>query len=610
MNKLLTLILLPLSLAASSFAQSPDQLTITRVLPDKLLYNTGEKVSVAVTVSNPTATEQTGEVRAKLEWEMDEGVSLGNQTVTIKPKEEKTLNFDWKSKQVLGAGAYAELVQDGKVISAAHDFFNVVDRSDSMRVSLQSAISNISPTAINRANYINHYEVVGWGGGTINGMNPQRLHPGEAGWPGNYCWVTPKNLKELCHNPDGIKILAYVISYIHQISGERISVREPDRFLFDADGTIGVMGFDLESDAIFHRMPREPGMILAGTYTVSPDWTQDRNLYFWADEMLKSAKEFGWAGVRFDGGPEFIAPESIEYYDSKGRRFTLAEKLASSKETNAKFKKYIKSKSPDFLLYYNGEPSLDKVTTAAALPELASGGSVVGSEVTRHMVTSGNPYNRWDELYERFALNVELCRKDGGYYSAIIAPPHMHMGPESTHLAYATLFATGTQPWFGMVPTPKHSDPASAYIKTGEITVPYYKTMTRYSSLFFGHGLTRVPEPEKSITVTPPGDREIWWKRNVQTRTTLGGKKLLIMSFLNKPPTETNLGTKQTLPAPIENFTVSFKPIDGKLPAKIWNIQPWPDTVTTELPIKKEGENVVVTIPRLDYASVLVGELK
>jgi hypothetical protein len=158
-------------------------------------------------------------------------------------------------------------------------------------------------------------------------------------------------------------------------------------------------------------VPREKKQISASGYGVLPDWTQERNLYYWADEILKSAKEFGWKGIRFDGTPEFIAMNSIEYYNSEGRRFTLAEKQALSKESNAKFRKYIKSKAPDFLLYYNCEPALDKVTPYSCLPEFAADGSTVGSEVTRDMVSSSNPYNSWDELYERFALNVELVRQ-------------------------------------------------------------------------------------------------------------------------------------------------------------------------------------------------------
>ncbi len=596
MTKRICYFLIVLGLAVFCHAQSSAEFTITRVLPDKLLYDTGDTVNVAVTVSNPTATPQKGELRTRLEWEMDEGVPLGSQPVELKPKEEKTFTFTWKkSTQVLGAGAYAELLQDGKVVSQAHDFFNVVDPADAMRVALEGGADNVKPKALDRSRYLNMYEILGWGGGTINRMNP----PGD-GWQGNYSWITREELKKLCGNPEGIKIIAYVISYIQQYSGERMSVREPDRMTFNADGT-QISSFDMADEAVRNRMnryPAGPGNLSplgCTSFGPTPDWTQDRNLYYWADEMLKSAKEFGWKGVRFDGTPEFIAMNSFEYYNSKGRRFTLEEKQALSKEANAKFRKYIKSKAPDFLLYYNCEPALDKVTPYLCLPEFAADGSTVGSEVTRHMVSTTNPYNRWDELYERFALNVELVRQNGGFYSAIIAPPHMHMGNESTQLAYATLFATGTQPWSGGI---------------GKIPIPYYKTMTRYSSLFWGHGLTRVADPEKNISVTAPDGREIWWKRTPSMRTTLGGKKLLILTFLNKPPTERNLGTAQTLPEPIKDFTVSFKPLDGKLPVKVWDIQPWPDTVTTELPLRKDGDQVVVTVPRLDYASVLVAEMK
>jgi hypothetical protein len=594
-----------LLVSVACHAQSPTGLTITRVVPDKLLYDTGNAVNVAVTVSNPTETPQKGELRTRLEWEMDEGVPLGSQPVELKPKEEQTFTFTWKkSTQVLGAGAYAELVQDGKVVSEAHDFFNIVDPADALRVSLQGAFDGQIPaSALDRSNYLNVYESVGWGGGTINWMNPQ----GDA-WPGAWGWVTRENIKKLTNNPWGIKIIAYILSYTQQVSGERFCVREPDRMLFNATGAIStISGFDMNGDAVSHRVPREPGRIEASSYNAFPDWTQERNVYYWADEILKSAKEFGWKGIRFDGTPEFIAMDSFESYNAEGRRFTLAEKQALSKEANAKFRKYIRSKAPDFLLYYNCEPALDKVTPYACLPEYAADGSTVGSEVTRDAVSTSNPYNRWDELYERFALNVELVRQNGGFYSAIIAGPHMHMGKESTQLSYATMFATGTQPWMTLVPIPGHPLHKDGI---GKIPVPYYKTMTRYSSLFWGHGLTRVADPEKSISVTAPEGREIWWKRTPSMRTTLGGKKLLILTFLNKPPTDINLGTKQTLPEPIKDFTVSFKPLDGKLPVKVWNIQPWPDTVTTELPIRKEGEQVVVTVPRLDYASVLVAELQ
>ncbi len=601
MTRRIFIIIFSLVLTIACQAQSPATFTINRVLPDKLLYDTGDTVNVAVTVSNTTATPKRGELRTRLEWEMDEGVPLGSQPVELKPKEEKTLTFTWKkSTQVLGAGAYAELLQDGKVVSEAHDFFNVVNPADALRVSLQGVFPGQFPASkLDRSNYLNVYEDTGWGGGTINWMNPQ----GDA-WPAAWGWVTRENIKKVSNNPWGIKIIAYVISYTQQVSGERFSVREPERLLFDSDGAIRTFGFDLEGDAVRHRVPREKQQIRASGYTTMPDWSQDRNVTYWADEILKSAREFGWKGIRFDGDPSFIAAESYEYYNAEGRRFTLEEKIRLSNEANAKFKKYIKSKAPDFLLYYNGEPCLDGVTPDPDLGVHCAGGSVRGSEVTRHMVSTSNPYNRWDELYRRFILGVDLCRKNGGFYSVMIAAPWMHMGLESTQLAYAAMFATGTQPWGGQW---SDSEKSAPFAKN---TIPYYKTMTRYSAQFWGHGLTRVADPEKSIFVTAPDGREIWWKPMVQTRTSLGGKKLLSMTFLNKPPTEVNLGTKQTLPEPIKDFTVSFKPMDGKLPVKVWDIQPWPDTVTTELPIRKEGDQVVVTVPRLDYAGVLVAEMK
>jgi hypothetical protein len=102
MNKMISVVLFLMGLLCISHAEAMG-FEITKVLPDKLLYDTGDQVSVVVTVNNLTATTQQGELHTRLEWEMDEGVPLGNQPVELKPKEEKTFTFTWKkSTQVLG----------------------------------------------------------------------------------------------------------------------------------------------------------------------------------------------------------------------------------------------------------------------------------------------------------------------------------------------------------------------------------------------------------------------------------------------------------------------------------------------------------------------------
>jgi hypothetical protein len=575
--------------------------SITKVLPDKLLYDTGQTVKVAVTVANTTAAPQSGELRVRLEWEMDEGVELARQPITLQPKEAKTLIFPWKSVQVLGVGAYAELVQDGKVLSAAHDFFNVVDAADALRVSIHAGWGAQEPVEkLDRTNYVNVYEVLGWGGNPT----PTATNPPEE-YAGHYGWVTKANLRKLCANPVGVKFLAYVICYTFKSDAERFAVEHPEKFLYDKDGYF-CGTFDMQSNERQGRNPRYKQQNYYGDFSSSLDWADQQNLDWWADEISKSAKDIGWQGVRFDGHPQFIAPQSLEYYRWDGKYYNLEEKLKVNARDTPYFKDKLRAANPNFLLYYNCEPVLDKLNPPIDLADICRNGSTAGSEVTRSAADVSNPYHKWKDMYNLFIDGVDACRKHGGYYSAIFPAIHAGMGVEAKHLGTALMMATGTQQWFVEWTRPEKQYAAPLR----QAIVPYLKMSTRYSALLWGHGITRLPNPESWIAVATPPGSEVWWQRTVNTRKTVGGNELVIVNLLNAPPTEENLGTKQTLPKPIDNIILTFRPHDGKRVVKVWDINAWPDTTCQPLPLAEKDGTVSVTVPRMDYFRMVVAELK
>jgi hypothetical protein len=111
MTRRIFITIFSLALTIACHAQSSAEFTITRVLPDKLLYDTGDTVNVAVTVSNPSATPQQGEIRTRLEWEMDEGVQtdktwfVKNGRTPIGPLTKTIATKSWQH-QVTLSGLY------------------------------------------------------------------------------------------------------------------------------------------------------------------------------------------------------------------------------------------------------------------------------------------------------------------------------------------------------------------------------------------------------------------------------------------------------------------------------------------------------------------------
>lgn len=577
--------------------------TITQVMPDKLLYETGQPVNVEVTLHNPDATPVTGTLAIRLEWEMDEGVALGTVDLTIPAGETLTRVFTWPSTEVLGAGAYATWSENGVVVDAAEEFFNVVDADDALRVSQhatdQSSVAPEKSNTFDRSNYCNVMEIWAWGGSPSTWALPERY------FVHGYRWVDKANLRRLCNNPLGKRVLAYSIAYALRPQGENLYVQHPDWFMTDAKGfghhTIGMGSVDRSL-----RQPREwqTYVYLGGSgFTGQPDYLDPEVRDWWYDSIEASVRDIGWHGIRWDGHMQYFHYNAKEHYTVDGVLRTVAEKAAFNETFTVPYlKKRTRQISPTFLNYFNCEPALQD-ELPQGFTNMVSGGCVAGSEVTRHATDVSNPYHRWRGMYDIFSEATRRCRAYGGFYSAIYTPPWVVKNPDNTRIGYAMMNAIGVQAWSAGI-----SEASKRFGDHRGRIVPYLKASTRYSALSWGHGMTTVEDPQSWISVTAPEGREVWWDRSVRRRRSVGGKDLLIIGIVNPPPSEGNLGEKQELPEPIEGIPIRISPPSGRV-ARMWSICAFPDTECRELMISNEGKGAEVVLPRLECSILVVAEL-
>ena len=597
MKRVLSLLIAAIMCAGLVHAQDESSFLIRKVSSDKLLYDTGETVTVTVTVANTGDRGRDGLLRVRLVWEMDEGIELMREAVSLGPGEERVFTCSWESEEVLGCEALAELVEAGKVVSSADDYFNVVDPGDALRVSIHSNDNGDGGNIMRRKYYVNMLEV-----SEPRDAGVGQVPEGEE-WHAHYVWMKKKELQKLPRNPHGKKVLVYATGFTFRSEGADFYLDHPEMVLTGPDGGpqghFDMKGFD--TDARFARWKRG---FPAGNFGVFLDYGSLKTLDWSINHLIEAKKMFGWHGVRYDG--HFILLEGYPFWTVDGKMYSEEEKDRINVRNTRLTEEKIKKVFPDFLFYYNGEPIL---SPPGDLAERLSGHGLTGSETTRHTAHVTSPWYKWSEMYRLFGEGTEVCRKYGGYYSAIIPYPWDHRNAELNRMMYGMLFATGGHPWCAQPYPRKDLFPDDPDIITRN-TVPFFKMATRYSAMLWGKGIERVRDPQSWITVKVPGGGELWWERTVDTRITIGGKKLVIINLVNKPPTEDNLGNLQELPEPVHNVEVSLSPQTGERIVKVWDIRAYPDPGQEELAIRERDGTYSVTVPVIECYRMVVVQLE
>jgi hypothetical protein len=587
-----------LCLAGRAFAQ--DQVTVS-VWPDKLLYDPGQTANLDVTVVNPGKQPVQGRLTVKVLWEMAEAQTVLDQPFLVGPEQQQRVRALWKTLDVLGCEARADLFVGDQRLAGGSEYFNVCPTREMQRVGIYAGggssgnFFSTSPANLDaltadvlrgRSCYGNFYEYFGWPPDTY-----ANLAPAGDEWPSVYGWVQKAAVRHAIAQAhrQGLKVMCYAAGYAYSLTAGELARRHPDWFMYGDDGEIA-LGPDIPK-MDWQRNPDHRATSVMAGWAVSafPNFTRRETVDFGLQQIIASTRMFGWDGVRFDGHYLLYPPGS---YDVTGKRIPSGEAAAAVERLNTRtVRSTITKLFPNYLFMYNSG------TDAADLDEECRGGGGVGYEPIRGAWLSTAPTHSWQGMADFLNREADRARARGGYTYPLM-PCVWDVCPNVDRIQYPIVFACGNHPWFAGPTLDRASDRGGSHYP---IQKDLFRFATRFSAVLWGRGIQRVPAPESLVAVTSPGDRA-WWKDFVYQRPLAGGKRQVVVHLINRPDQPNLDANNQQLPAPLTDVVVKFQ----RPPLRVWLATSDPALTYQQVPV----ENGVVRVPELKLWTIVVAEME
>jgi hypothetical protein len=342
------------------------------------------------------------------------------------------------------------------------------------------------------------------------------------------------------------------------------------------------------------------------------------------DQIIASTRQFGWAGVRFDGhfqaktGKIRVGDHIVDFSSDDADRQTASNQKALKVQALKVF--------PDYVFGYNfANCTLDQrfQSNLREAIELCQGGGHIMDEYAKANAGGNHPYRKWADFSLMMVRQTEQVRRLGGELFPMVAGGQVGW--------YQTLFTLA----------------ASAHPNNQYTPQSLGRFATRYGELLWGANLRNVWNPLGFVVVRPG----VMWENYVREQVLDDRHKRLIIHLINPPPqdtaTETALLEKEgndrqqkrwkiaeeakkkkvdpdyseldrLPPIPLEPkpqtaIVVRIVPeaMDGKWEASRALLLSADDGSRTELKLDKSDPYFwQVTVPELKYWSIIVVELE
>jgi hypothetical protein len=487
--------------------------------PDKLFYFTGETVNGVVTLSNPTKDAKAVQVRVWLEQGLDRTVGVQTRDITVAATSAQSVTFTWPAKEIAryGQALAVEVVADGKVTATGGDCFSSADNV--WRVGIAGGhpvawtaehvkdLAGIERSVdFFRDQYVNTFEKFFWAPDDFAKMTVEspEWYSGQARYHENL-----ERFKHMCDY--GRKIGVLPTTYGKSIgsgSAARDFIRANPEMVW---GFGEVMSFipDTEELAKWDVVPEKPwGSTAWANYNMNDPAVVQHGI----DQIIASSKQFGWAGVRFDGhfqartGKNRAGDKIVDFSPDDADRQTAANQKALKDQTRKVF--------PGYVFGYNfANCTLDQrfQSNLREAVELCRGGGHIMDEYAKANAGGNHPYRKWADFALLMVRQTEQVRRLGGELFPMLGGGQVGW--------YQTIFtlAAGAHPNYQYIP------PALG------------RFATRYGELLWGANLRNVWNPLGFVVVRPG----VMWENYVREQRLDNRHKRLIIHLINPPPQDT-----------------------------------------------------------------------
>ncbi|MBI2190570.1 MAG: hypothetical protein HYU36_01130 [Planctomycetes bacterium] len=575
---------------------------IVSIEPSKVRYEPGEEGRALIRVRGygqpagkpdsevPKARNAPLQLIVGLVQELDERVTVWEGPIELSGSSlvEKEVRFPVGGAH-FGRALVAEILDGGRVVDVGEEPFGVASQAyeiciwghhgPGMNDSSDQAILDEMVLPFRRS-YANMVEMFAWAPCDFWEASPETetWYSGQNSVP--YSKKGIRRLNELCHER-GIQSVAYYATCARVPAGLEPLLAHPEWFF---QGVAGV-GFIRETDVdAMERMVRGeyegPKGRLSSYQIIPVNCNFEEVVRHGGEELVRSARMFGWDGVRYDG--HFVGGTD-----------------ARTVRNDQRVRSIVRKELPSYQFGYNAGMSIgywaknlrtDRYTRTDMLNfvQICSDGGLLMNESFRGY--SNRNYSA--AVIEDYLLgaNVEAraTRRAGGYHLGFFFDK---CTPSDQTYNAAILLASGSRPY--------------GFSWNGGLAQEWPRFVTRYSAYYWDNELFEILDAKERIEVRSAST--VWYERTCYRRPRLAGRGQYILHLIAKPRHEAfHEGVQQ--PAPVlEDVHISLRPDEGWKVTSAWALTPGDPEMTGLIPLRAEGERVEVTLPKLTvFASVVL----
>ena len=584
-----------------------DSLVVEKVWPEKVhVYPGGEANPVVVTIRNYQAQPATATVRLTMQTGLDEASAPQELPVTVPGNGTVTCRFDWKSAaREFGCGACAEVLVAGKAVHSLTNYFSV--STPIWKTSLQGSgfltwygRENSFPEHVehNRHNYINVEEAFSWQPSSWTDLNPTGTHWFAGQLDAHNSRAGLQQWMSLSHS-NGIKLTTYNWPTASGAAGFEWARRHPDLVCHDPVG----MGknYDVEDFRLNDLTAARPEFWRLRQGTWHYIWVNLdllRVIGMGVDEIINSAKTFGWDGVRFDNPPGWGTPWGADDVHAEFRQMGVTNLMKqllpefydntsgiwSNAATSARNIRYLRHRlttevGTNFSISYNfGLPDKDIIygdvrTNNALFAEACKPGGQIMDEAIRNS-------RSWKGYQEESLKQAGAARRCGGFHECFPAE-------QASFRSYSAIFtfAAGSHPY-------------TDYGWGGVLAGRYTAFMTRYGEYLWDNAFTPIAPDDFTVA------EEFLWKPYLRARQ-LAGKTQTVVQLITPPQNDDCAPNPGTSTPWATGVTVHKR---GTAKPTVWRLCAEPDVQCEKIDAQPDGDGFTVTVPAHRLWTILVWE--
>ena len=555
---------------ANATNQPAKALALVRVSSSKLRYRPKEAGTVAATVRNLTPAAQKATLQLRLIQELSRERALPPVEIDVDAGVEKTVNLPFTAGETrYGCEARVTLMKGATVFDSASDFFAVhesvwpvaigagdVGLASSSGYPWQNPRADITKV---RSHYWNWWEKDFWGPDDFGDLSPEadRWRSGEGG---------RLEIRKVIHEfvglarSNGVASITYGKSTAGGPAGWDLARRHPDWFNNDASGRpVGTFNTAFFPLSKWNAMPGDPGGLQQWFY-LYPNLNRVEALDWGIDTIIRSAQEYGWDGVRFDGDFTWVSSDEVAARNQR------------------RMKERIWQRFPDFVFGYNqghGPPATDPATWPHGMRESVAGGGHWMNEGIRGWAFATNGrYTSLAEYWRQMNREADTLRRLGATYHLILDAHNNTQG------LYKFILATQAG---------AHSCYGDSAVVPG--CANWGRFLTRWSALIWDVNLRNRPEADAEMQSATP----LW--TSVKERVVDATCAMTVVHLVVPPSSDIIDDAMLRIGPEARQVTLRVRIPSNEQCLCAAVIAPEHPEAAIDLPTKRDGDWVSVTVP-------------